>query len=409
MRGGFLKALHLSDVLAFADLRKTKMGVMKLVRSPSVPEKLMKNFQFIFCYFGLLVSISYSLVAAEKGVVSFDEQSGYVSSEFIYETAPFPSCHASTIEETSEGLIAAWFGGTHERHPDVGIWTSRREGDKWSKPVEVANGVVSESERYPTWNPVLFQPSTGPLWLFYKVGPSPSEWWGMLMTSSDGGKSWSKPRRLPDGILGPIKNKPIQLANGDILSPSSSEHDGWRVHFERSTDLGRTWQATRPVNDGKKIKAIQPSLLTYGNQLLQALGRTRSNGIFQIWSKDAGTTWGEMMLTSLPNPSAGTDAVTLADGRQLLVYNHNPNYKERSPLNVAISDDGINWQAALVLENTPKSEFSYPAVIQAKDGLVHITYTWNRERIKHVEIDPEKLTLHPILDGTWPREKSEGL
>ncbi len=369
----------------------------------------MKNFQFIFCCFGLLVSTSYSLVAAEKEVNSLDEQSGYLSSEFIYETAPFPSCHASTIEETSEGPIAAWFGGTHERHPDVGIWISRWEGDKWSKPVEVANGVVSENERYPTWNPVLFQPSTGPLLLFYKVGPSPSEWWGMLMTSSDGGKSWSKPRRLPDGILGPIKNKPIQLANGDILSPSSSEHDGWRVHFERSTDLGRTWQATDPVNDGKKIKAIQPSLLTYGDQRLQALGRTRSNGIFQIWSQDAGTTWGEMTLTSLPNPSAGTDAVTLADGRQLLVYNHNSNYKGRSPLNVAISDDGINWQAALVLENTPKSEFSYPAVIQAKDGLVHITYTWNRERIKHVEIDPEKLRLHPILDGTWPREQSEGL
>lgn len=349
------------------------------------------------------------VATAEEPTVSLAEQPGYLSSEFIYDTAPFPSCHASTIEETSNGLIAAWFGGTHERNPDVGIWTSRWKDGEWSTPEEVANGVISESERYPSWNPVLFQPSSGPLLLFYKVGPTPSDWWGMLMTSSDGGKSWSEPRRLPDGILGPIKNKPIQLTNGDILSPSSSEHDGWRVHFERSTDMGHTWQATSPVNDGKDIRAIQPSLLTYGKNRLQALGRTRSSGIFEIWSVDGGKTWGEMSLLSLPNPSAGTDAVTLSDGRQLLVYNHNPNYKGRSPLNIAISEDGKNWQAALVLEDTPENEFSYPAVIQTKDGLVHITYTWNRKLIKHVVVDPIALILQPIVDGKWPQALQEDL
>ena len=366
----------------------------------------MKLHYCLYCLIVFAVTSRSEAVAAPEAT-SLPKQPGYVSSEFIYETAPFPSCHASTIEETSDGLIAAWFGGTHERNPDVEIWTSRWEAGKWSTPVKVANGVVSTTQRYPTWNPVLFQPATGPLLLFYKVGPTPRDWWGMLMSSTDGGKSWSEPRRLPDGILGPIKNKPIQLAGGDILSPSSSEHDGWRVHFERSTDGGRTWHATPPVNDGKKISAIQPSLLSYGDGRLQAVGRTRNSGIFQIWSTDAGKTWGEMTLTGLPNPSSGTDAVTLADGRQLLVYNHNPNYKGRSPLNLALSTDGSGWQAALVLENTPKSEFSYPAVIQAKDGLVHITYTWNRKRIKHVVIDPQKITLQPIVDGNWPREQTE--
>jgi predicted neuraminidase len=329
-------------------------------------------------------------------------------SEFIYETAPYPSCHASTLEETPSGLVAAWFGGTHERHPDVGIWVSRHEQEGWTKPVEVANGVESATNRYPTWNPVLFRPDSGPLFLFYKVGPSPSTWWGMVITSEDDGKTWSEPRRLPDGIIGPVKNKPVQLPNGDILSPSSTEDNGWRVHFERSTDGGRTWQATPHVNDPDDIRAIQPSILHYADGRLQALGRTRSKGIFSIWSDDLGKTWGPMDVLNLPNPSSGTDAVTLRDGQQLLVYNHNTreatSNKGRSPLNVAISTNGTHWAAALVLENDPDapSGFAYPAVIQTRDGRVHVTYTWQRKRIKHVVIDPTQLALTPIVNGRWP-------
>jgi predicted neuraminidase len=319
-------------------------------------------------------------------------QTALLKTEFIYETAPFPSCHASTIVETKAGMVAAWFGGTAERHPDVGIWSSRYENGKWSTPVEVANGVQSPAVRYPTWNPVLFQPKSGPLLLFYKVGPSPSTWWGMMMTSDDQGRSWSKSRRLPDGILGPIKNKPVQLSNGDILCPSSSEgKNGWRVHFERTNDLGQTWQSTQPLNDGNEIAAIQPSILFHSDSKLQALGRTRQSKIFEIWSEDGGKTWGRMSLTSLPNPSSGTDAVTLKDGRHLLVYN--PTTRGRSPLNVAVSTDGKQWKTVHVLEDEPGSEFSYPAVIQTADGLVHITYTWKRKRIKYVVLDPAKLKI----------------
>ena len=99
-----------------------------------------------------------------------------VKSEFIFERAPFPSAHASTIVETPDGLVAAWFGGTRERNPDVGIWVSRHSEKGWSSPVEVANGIQSDGTRHPCWNPVLFQPAKGPLILFYKVGPSPSAW-----------------------------------------------------------------------------------------------------------------------------------------------------------------------------------------------------------------------------------------
>ena len=343
-----------------------------------------------------IVSLAFVVISCETQRTSLQakgaHQNAVLKTEFIYETAPFPSCHASTIVETKAGMVAAWFGGTAERHPDVGIWSSRLENGKWSVPVEVANGVQSPAERYPTWNPVLFQPKSGPLLLFYKAGPSPSTWWGMMMTSDDQGKSWSKPRRLPEGILGPIKNKPVQLANGEILCPSSSEgNNGWRVHFERTSDLGQTWKTTGPLNEGREIAAIQPSILFHSELKLQAIGRTRQSKIFEIWSEDGGKTWGKLSLTSLPNPSSGTDAVTLKDGRHLLVYN--PTTRGRSPLNVAISADGKEWKDVHVLENEQGSEFSYPAVIQTADSLVHITYTWKRKRIKYVVLDPGKFNL----------------
>ena len=364
--------------------------------------KLKSHFALLLT--GVLLGIFSSCATAPQ------KNSAIIKSEFIYETAPFPSCHASTIVETKSGLVAAWFGGTAERNPDVCIYVARNENGKWTAPVAVADGVGFATNRLPTWNPALFQPKNGPLLLFYKVGPAPKSWWGMMATSSDDGKTWSPPVRLPDGILGPIKNKPVQLANGDILCGSSTEGDGgWRVHFERTSDFGKTWTATPPVNDSKKIGAIQPSILFLKDGTIAVIGRTHNDKIFQITSSDDGKTWDEMALTDLPNPDSGTDAVTLRDGRQLLVYNHNvrtgSNNKGRSPLNVAISDDGKNWRAALVLENNPNapSGFAYPAVIQTSDGLVHITYTWERKLIKHVVIDPAKLKLKPIVNGVWPK------
>jgi predicted neuraminidase len=289
----------------------------------------------------------------------------------------------------------------------VGIWLARRVNGAWTAPVEVANGAQADQTRFPCWNPVLFAMPNKELSLFYKVGPSPQRWWGMVKTSRAGGRTWSDARRVPDGLLGPIKNKPITLADGTIVAPSSTEStekpSAWRVHFERSTDEGRTWQATAPVAtaDGSRIDAIQPSILVHAGGRLQALGRSRSGRIFETWSSDGGRTWSGLALTELPNPSAGTDALTLRDGRHLLVYNHTS--KGRSPLNVAISRDGRAWEAASVLEREP-GEYSYPAVIQTADGLVHIVYTWKRQRIKHVVIDPARsLPWEGAQDGVLRR------
>jgi predicted neuraminidase len=338
-----------------------------------------------------------ALHAETKAIAA--EQPGIVTTEFIYETAPFPQCHASTIALGRNGLVASWFGGTRERHPDVGIWVSRHDGKTWSAPVEVANGVEDATKRHPCWNPVLFQMPGGPLVLFYKVGPSPSTWWGMLVRSDDGGKNWSKPEKLPDDIPGPIKNKPILLADGRLLSGSSTEDHGWRVHMEWTSDAGKTWERTSVLCDGVSQGAIQPTILKHGERL-QILCRNRTSGpLWQSWSDDGGRTWSKLELSTLPHPGSGIDGVTLADGRHLLVYNHT--VKGRSPLNLAASSDGKQWSAALVLESEP-GEYSYPAIIQTADGQVHITYTWKRQRVKHVVVDPTKLALKPIVDGKWP-------
>jgi predicted neuraminidase len=331
-----------------------------------------------------------------------------VKSEFIADQMPTPQCHASTIVETPGGLLCAWFGGKFERHPEVGIWLARHDNGHWLAPVEVANGVQADGRRYPTWNPVLFQPRRGPLMLFYKVGPDPASWWGMLLTSSDGGKTWSGPRRLPDRVLGPVKNKPLQLANGDILCASSTEAGGWSIHFERTSDLGATWHTTRPAGSTPAIQAIQPALLQREDGRIQAIGRSQQDRVFSVVSTDGGQSWGAMALLDLPNPNSGLDAVTLSDGRSVIVYNHARSTKGRwdagrDVLNVAVSNDGKAWSAALLLEDERGQEFSYPAVIQSADGLVHITYTWKRQRIRHVVLDPSRLTLRPIVNGEWPK------
>ena len=369
---------------------------------------------------GLTTNLVAADDAAQLPSVAIPGQGALVLSEQIFDiaTKPTKECHASTVVESSSGLVAAWFAGTREKDADVGIRVSRLVNGTWTKPVEVACGVQSSEHRYPTWNPVLFQPADGPLLLFYKVGPDPRNWWGMLTKSTDGGKTWSWPTKLGEHqtighLIGPVKNKPIQLADGAILCPSSTEKDeegggsNWRVHFEITRDLGKTFEVIGPIHSGETFDAIQPSILTYTDGRMQILCRSRQKRIAQSWSEDGGKSWQEMTATELPNPSSGTDAVTLRDGRQLLVYNHTEGsigkQRARHMLNVAVSSDGHSWTPVMTLEKESKpmptdtarrrhwGEYSYPAVIQTSDGLVHITYTYNREGIKHAALDPSKL------------------
>jgi predicted neuraminidase len=334
---------------------------------------------------------------------------GIVTEEFIFDKAPFPESHAATIEETPKGLVAAWFGGTKERNPDVEIRLSRRVNGKWTTPVSVADGIQNDTLRYPTWNPVLYQVPNGELLLFYKVGPSPSTWKGWMKTSKDAGVTWGKAKALPAGFIGPVKDKPVLIGKSKLISPSSTEGQGGRLHFEISNDFGKTWRMVGPINDGKEFNVIQPTILKYKDGRLQILARSKSRAMIESSSTDNGETWSPLTKSTLPNNSSGFDGVTLKDGRQLLVYNHvlPPGAESkgpRTPLNVAVSKDGKKWYASLILEDSPISQYSYPSVIQGKDGMVHIVYTWRRQKIKYVKVDPSKLEMIEIKNGEWPKK-----
>lgn len=352
--------------------------------------------------------------------VDFPMKKAVVKSEFLYEKAPFPQCHSATIAETTGGgLVTAFFGGTREGAPDVCIYVCRREkgSNTWTQPVLAADGVISATERKACYNPVLYQMKDGPLYLFYKIGKNVADWKAFLKISNDGGKTWGKANPLPEGYLGPVKNKIVDVGN-KMIAPSSTETGGWKVHFEISEDGGRKTHIVGPLlaekatltqdmlrsqqkpdndteagDDSKQntIQAIQPSVLKYKDGRLQILCRTRNGRIATAWSHDSGESWSPLTLTDLPNNNSGTDAVTLNDFRQVLIYNAvatPPGAKKgvRTPLNVAVSADGVHWKMVLTLEDSPVSQYSYPAIIQGSDGRIHAVYTWRRQRIKYVEL-----------------------
>lgn len=316
---------------------------------------------------------------------------------FDPDNPPTPACHAATIAVRDELLVVAWFGGTHEKHPDVGIWVAAsRTHDPgpadWEPPRMVADGSGQAC-----WNPVLADTDDG-LLLFYKVGESPGTWHGEVLRSSDGGDTWEPGPVLPEGFLGPVKNKPVKLRGGHLLCPSSLEAGGWRCHFER---LDAAWlrgdpgpaPVKFPVADPDGLRAIQPALFRRRDGF-EALVRTRAGVVGRTTSAD-GAVWSPLEATSLPNPNSGIDATDLADGRAVLVYNPVgiPQGRwggARSPLAIAASDAQGEWRRAVTLEDEP-GEFSYPAMVRAGDR-IHVAYTWQRRSIRHVTLDAEALS-----------------
>ncbi|THH36310.1 sialidase family protein [Neolewinella litorea] len=298
--------------------------------------------------------------------------------------------HASTIVELGpDRLLVAWFGGSREGAKDVGIYASHREGERWSHPRQLLAPLVTDGDTLPCWNPVLYRSLSGKLYLFYKVGKNPREWFGAMLTSDDDGVQWSAPRYLPDGFLGPVRNKPIEPEPGVLLCGSSTESpstDAWRVHLERYREEEGSWERV-PVPNPREFEIIQPTFLQHGGDTLQILCRSKHDRLVGSWSYDKGNSWTAADTLAVPNSNSGVDAVTLASGKFLLVNNPLPRgenwWNGRSVLDVEWSTDGLSWQSLFDLERHAEGEYSYPAIIQAADGTVHVVYTYDRRTIRH--------------------------
>lgn len=365
----------------------------------------MNQFRFWQVAVGLMITVSLPSARLQAA-------SPVVKSEFIFQTAPTAFSNAPTVVETGGALVVAWYAGSADGQTDTKILLSRLVNNAWTTPVEVANGQGAGNTRNPCWNPVLFQPATGPLLLFYKVGPAQTSWWGMVKQSTDGGKTWGPARQLANGILGPTKNKPLQLNAAMFLCGSSVQRanvapndpqPAWLIHFEQMTNQAIVTGTSVPQTPSG-ISAIEPCILSLGGNKLVAFGRTNGlNFLFQVYSNDQGRTWGPVTMMSLPIPSSPCDGSTLNNGQQLLVYNH---YKssptDRSQLVVATSTDALNWGGVALLENQAGGDFSYPAVIQRSNKQVEVVYAYNHVNIKRAVLDPTLFVPAPIVGGVLP-------
>lgn len=310
-----------------------------------------------------------------------------VKDDVFGDDRPFLQSHASTLVHANDGkFLIAWFGGTHEKHDDVGIWLSAGRPGQWSPPVEIAK--VRED---PHWNPVFFKTDKGKLILFFKVGRSIDLWETWFMTSNDNGTTWTEAQELVPGDRGgrgPVKNKMIILSDGTWLAPSSNERNGiWNAFVDRSEDEGKTWTSSdfltinRDSIRGEGV--IQPTLWESHAGKVHMLLRSSSGFICRSDSEDFGRTWSPVYKTDLPNPNSGIDLTRLSDGTLVLVYNpEGKNWGSRKSLSAVVSNDnGRTWSVPVALEEGVEGdEFSYPSII-SYDDTVALTYTWKRERI----------------------------
>lgn len=310
----------------------------------------------------------------------------FLQSQLIFEpgsVAGFPSCHASTLVELPDGeLLAAWYAGSEEGAPDVAELGARlaKGATAWSKPQ-----VLVDTPGKSDGNPVLHVDRLGRVWMFYVTmeGMRRLRWAGCPLkcrVSEDSGHTFGPERILHAEYGWMDRNKPIYLANGNLLLPLYDERN-WTSFMLISPDDGATWERSQIL--AGKGGNIQPTVVQLSDGSLLALMRTgsRHHRLWKATSRDNGRTWTPPVETDLPNPDSACDMVRLSDGHLVLVFNETAH--GRTPLTVALStDEGRSWTHKRNLE-TARGEYSYPAVIQTRDGLIHVTYTYRRKSIKH--------------------------
>ncbi|MCY4779419.1 exo-alpha-sialidase [Sphingobacterium sp. UT-1RO-CII-1] len=318
------------------------------------------------------------------------------SSDVFKDGEYFAEAHASTLVRLDNGeVLASWFGGTKEGNDDVGIWLARKtNGNNWSKSIQIAK--IRDDAH---WNPVLFVDNSKQVHLFFKVGKKIPTWETWLMSSTDGGHTWSEPVELVEGDRGgrgPVRNKPIILSNGNWIAGASTEEGAWIPFVDISKDDGQSWQRSADINfDTVEVKGkgmIQPTLWESTPGKVHMLLRTTSGFIYRSDSEDNGQTWSEAYSIGLPNPNSGIDLVKMKNGDLALLYNpDSKDWGSRGELRLALSkDNGSTWKDVFTLESgDPKDEYSYPAII-SWDNTLGMTYTFNRKTIVFRELTISK-------------------
>lgn len=319
-----------------------------------------------------------------------------IKKEYIFEEDTItPSCHASTVLPLGNGeVLAAWFGGKHEKDSDVEIYTAIRSTDgKWGNPI-----CVSEQDNIPHWNPVLYKKENGQIILFYKYGEEIPEWITKFVVSNDNGRSWSTPKILVEndthGDRGPVKNNCVKLSNGTLLAPSSTENGFARCFIDRSYDDGVTWKAcdfmATPKYKGRKVWLIQPAIWESKGGKVHCLMRSDSGAIYRSDSEDYGETWCKPYRTRMPNNNSGIDCTRDENGRVWLMYNPvDVNWGVRHPLLLSVSLDNGKHFTEIFNPEPGNGEFSYP-FITCSGNKLFATYTYKRKQIVFLEIELEK-------------------
>lgn len=318
-----------------------------------------------------------------------------------------PSVHGSSVCALPSGeLVAIWYGGEREGASDVAIYVARRSPGPlgaWGPAEKLLDPHDAETDTgrnvRKLGNAVLFPDPEGRLWLVY-VSVSVGGWSGSLLNvkrSDDGGRTWMPSQRL---TLSPflnfstlVRTKPFFTSDGWIGLPVYHEFVAKYAQIlwlepGQTEPAGRFHLRRVPVGANLLQPAVVPLDERHAVMLLRDSSADRT--LHVAHSTDAGWSWTKPTPTVLPNPDSGIDAIRLHDGRVVLAYNDGR--EDRRCLRLAISgDDGETWVPGTILEEAIEGEFSYPSLVQDAQGFVHVTYTWQRRRIKHVQLPVEGL------------------
>ncbi|WP_162130584.1 exo-alpha-sialidase [Schlesneria paludicola] len=316
------------------------------------------------------------------------------SSELLFERIPDASVyHCSTIAEAANGdLLCLWYGGSYESADDQTLFLARRRAGEraWQEPQAILKG----PDPLPG-NGVIFVDGHKRVWIVWcrmeSVRPiGRGQGWDkcrlMARVSTDHGLTWSSDTEFLDQkLLAVPRNPPILLSSGNLVLPLEAIVDGVEGSiFLIGADGGKQWR-----RGGFTPGGSQPAVIQRRDKSLFALMR-KAPRLTQIESRDGGDNWSQATPSSLRNPDSGISMTQLANGHAVVVFNDTE--LNRTPLSIARSiDEGHTWETPLHLESNP-GEYSYPCVIQTSDGKIHITYTYRRYSIKHVELNEDWLT-----------------